>query len=107
MVNLSLIAGIFPDAWKTARVTPIFKEGLKTDPNNYRPISVLPLVSKLIERIVFNQLYQYLNNNYLLTDSQSGFRAMFSTETALLEATVNEWYWNTDNNLINGVIFLD
>ena len=83
-----------------------FKEDLKTDPNNYRPISVLPVVSKLIERVVFNQLYEYLNNNKLLTESQSGFRPMFSTETALLEAT-NEWLWNIDNNLLNGVIFLD
>ena len=46
------------------------------------------------------------NNNNLLTESQSGFRPMFSTETALLEAT-NEWLWNIDNNLLNGVIFLD
>ena len=49
---------------------------------NYRPVSVLPLVSKLIERVVFNQLYGYLNDNNLLTESQSGFRPMFSTETA-------------------------
>ena len=47
-----------------------------------------------------------LNNNNLLTESQSGFRPMFSTETALLEAT-NEWLWNIDNSLLNGVIFLD
>ena len=49
---------------------------------------------------------KYLNSNNLLTESQSGFRPMFSTETALLEAT-NEWLWNIDNNLLNGVIFLD
>jgi len=64
-------------------------------------------VSKLIERIVFYQLYEYLNSNYLLTETQSRFRPMFSTETALLEVT-NEWLWNIDNkHLINGVIFLD
>jgi len=57
-------------------------------------------------RVVLNQLYEYLNNNYLLTESQSGFRPMFSTETALLEMT-NEWLWNIDNSLLNGVIFLD
>ena len=55
---------------------------------------------------MFNQLYEYLNNNYLLTESQSGFRPMFSTETALLEVT-NEWLWNIDNKHLNGVIFLD
>ena len=56
IINLSFTTGIFPDAWKLARVSPVFKEGLKTDPNSYRPISVLPVVSKLIERVVFNQV---------------------------------------------------
>ena len=106
IINLSITTGIFPNAWKRARVSPIFKEDLRTDPNNYRPISVLPVVSKLIERVVFDQLYGYLNDNNLLTESQSGFRPMFSTETALLEAT-NEWLWNIVNNLLNGVMFPD
>ena len=63
-------------------------------------------MSKLVERIVFNQLYEYLSRNYLLTESQSGFRPMFSTETALLEMT-NQWLWKFDNKHLNGVIFLD
>ena len=106
VLNLSITTGIFPNAWKRARVSPVFKKDLQTDPNNNRPISVLPVVSKLIERVVFKQLYEYLNDNNLLTESQSGFRPMFSTKTALLEIT-NEWPWNIDNNLLNGVIFLD
>jgi len=89
IINQSITTGIFPYAWKRARVSPISKEDPRTDPNNYT-ISVVPVVSKLIERIVFNQLYEYLKNNNLLTESQSGFRPMFFTETALLEAT-NEW----------------
>ena len=60
IINQSITTGIFPNAWKRARVSSIFKEGRRTDPNNYRPISVLPVVSKLIERVVFNQLYEYL-----------------------------------------------
>ena len=83
IINISITTGIFPNSWKIAKVTPIFKEDAKTDPNNYRPISVLPVVSKLIEIIVFKQLYEYLYSNHLLTESQSGFRPMFSTETAL------------------------
>ena len=61
VINLSITTGIFPNSWKIAKVTPIFKEDAKTDPNNCRPISVLPVyvVSKLTERIVFNQLYKY------------------------------------------------
>ena len=49
IINQSIATGIFPKAWKRARVSPIFKEDLRNDPNNYRPISVLPVVSKLIE----------------------------------------------------------
>ena len=101
VLNLSITTGIFPNAWKRARVSPVFKKDLQTDPNNYRPISVLPVVSKLIERVVFKQLYEYLNDNNLLTESQSGFRPMFSAKTALLEIT-NEWPWNIDNNLLMG-----
>ena len=74
----------------------VLELGAKADPNNYRPISVLPVVSKLIERVVFNQLYDYLNENNLLTELQSGFRPRFSTETTLLEET-NEWIKNIDN----------
>ena len=84
----------------------IFKDSVKADPNNYRPIPVLPVVSKLIERFVFNQFYGYLNENNLLTESQYGFRPRFSTETTLLEET-NEWTNNIDKSLLNGVIFLD
>ena len=106
IINLSIRSGIFPDDWKIARVSPVFKEDINSDPNNYRPISVLPIVSKLIERIVFNQLYSFLVENDLLADSQHGFRPKHSTLTALLEAT-NEWYLNIDNDLLNGVLFLD
>lgn len=54
IINRYLTTGIFPDDWKVARVTPIYKDDNKTNPNNYRPISVLPIVSKRIERVVFN-----------------------------------------------------
>ena len=57
--NRSLTTGIFPDDWKVARVSPIYKDDIKTNPNNYRPTSVSPIVSKLIERVVFNQLYGF------------------------------------------------
>ena len=87
-------------------MSPIFKKGAKTYLNNYRPISVIPLVSKIFEKIIYDQLYAYLNNNALLNNCQSGFRSLHSTLTALLEAT-NNWSLNINNGVINGIIFID
>ena len=80
--NASLKTGVFPDEWKTAKVSPVFKNGAKNDRNNYRPISVLPVVSKVFEKIVFSQAYNYFMENNLLSEHQSGFRPLHSTESA-------------------------
>ena len=102
----SINTGIFPTEWKIARVTPIFKKGKKNDLNSYRPISVIANVAKILEKIVYEQLFSYFNDNNLLTSCQSGFRSFHSTLTALTEAT-NSWSVNIDNGLLNGVVFLD
>ena len=102
----SINTGIFPTERKIARVTPIFKKGKKNDLNNYRPISVIPTVAKIFEKLVYDQLFSYFNDNKLLTSHQSGFRSFHSTLTALTEAT-NTWAVNIDNGLLNGVVFLD
>ena len=101
----SINTGIFPTEWKLARVTPIFKKGKRDDPNNYRRISIIPTVAKIFEKIIYDQLCDYLNDNNLLTHCQSGFRSLHSTLTALIEAT-NSWSVNIDNGLVNGVIFI-
>ena len=106
MFNQSLLTGICPSDWRLAKVTPTFKNGSKTDLNNYRPISVIPAVAKIFEKIIYDQLYNYLNVNDLLTSCQSGFRSLHSTLTALLE-TSNNWCANVDKGLLNGVIFMD
>ena len=82
----------------------MFKKGSKRELGNYRPIPVLPLVSKLF--LIYRQLYDYLQDNSLLNTCQSGFRSMHSTLTALLETT-NNWSINIDNGLLNGVLFID
>ena len=97
-------AEIFPNEWKIAKVTPLIKKGSKRELGNYRPISVLPLVSKIFEKNIYHQLYDYLQENSLLNTYQSGFRSIHSTLTALLETT-NNWSINIDNGLLNGVLF--
>ncbi len=75
-------------------------------PGNYRPISVLPAISKIMERILYEQLYMYLTKSELLSDSQLGFRKFHSTATALLDCT-NEWYMNLDRKMFNLVVLID
>ena len=70
--------------WKLANVTPIFKKGDKQLIKNYRPISLLPICGKILEKLIFNQLYSYLNTNNLITKNQSGFRPGDSTTNQLL-----------------------
>ena len=96
--------GIFPQEWKESRVSPVYKSGARNDPSNYRPISVFPVIAKFFEKIVHEQLSEYLNNYNLLTPCQSGFPSLHSALTALVEAT-NSWSVNIDNGLVNGVVF--
>ena len=89
-----------------ARVTSIFKYGQRNLPENYRPISVLPVISKIMERILYDQLYNYLTKFKILSDCQFGFRKSHSITTALLDCT-NEWYVNLDKKLFNLVVLID
>ena len=66
LINLSLQTGSVPSAWKTAKVIPVFKNGNRTDTDNYRPISALPVMSKILERVVHKQLMDHLERNSLL-----------------------------------------
>ena len=104
--NQAIISSSFPDQWKVASVTPLFKNGQRNCPGNYRPTSVLPATSKIMERIMYNQLYNYLTKFGLLSNSQFGFRKSHATATALLDCT-NEWYINLDRKLFNLVVFID
>ena len=91
---------------KVAKVTPIFKKGEKSSISNYRPISVLPCFSKILERIMYNRLYNYFTANSILFNKQFGFRAGHSTEHALLELIDQICDSFNDKNYFLG-IFID
>ena len=104
--NQAITLSSFPDEWKMAKVVPLFKNGQRNIPGNYRPISVLPAISKIMERILYDQLYDYLTKFELLSDSQFGFRKFHSTASALLDCT-NDWYVNLDRKMFNLVVLID
>ena len=85
IINQSLNSGIFPDKLKVAKVTPIFKKGDKQIITNYRPISVLPVISKIFETVIHEQLSEYFVTNNLFSPQKYGFRKNLSTELAALE----------------------
>lgn len=106
IINQSLNTGIFPNKLKIAKVLPLFKKGENKLLENYRPISLLPCISKIFERIVFDQLYKYLDSNNLLCKNQYGFRKKHSTEMAALEL-IDRIYKELDNKEIPIAVFLD
>ena len=106
LFNTSIETSRFPDSWKVARVTPIFKDGDRADKSNYRPISVLPVISRLFEKLVTNQLYQYMNDNGHFSCGQSGFLRLHSTVTCLLKNT-DDWYNGMDLGKLVGLVFID
>ena len=87
LVNLSISLSLFPDDCKIAKLKPLYKKEAKTKPKNYRPISLLPLLSKIIERIIHNQTQEFLDKNNILYKYQSGFRKHYSTDTCLCYLT--------------------
>ena len=101
-----LETGIFPDQWKEANVTPVHKKNDKQIISNYRPISLLPILAKVFERIIFKNLYNYLTDNKLLTKNQSGFRPGDSCTNQLL-SLVHEIHESFDRNLEVRSIYLD
>ena len=104
--NQAITLSSFPDEWNVARVMPLYKNGQRSIPGNYRPISVLPAISKIMERILYDQLYNYLTKFELLSDSQFGFRKFHSTASALLDCT-HDWYVNLDRKMFNLVVLID
>ena len=104
--NFSIMSRAFPDDLKMAKVTPAFKGGDRDDLGNYRPISVLPTVARIFEKLVYDHMYAYFLNNDLLGDRQFGFRSLHSTALALSKVT-NTWLLNLDSGRMSSVVLLD
>ena len=88
IIHQSFTTGIFPDALKISKVIPIHKEGATDDLNNYRPISLLSIFDKIIEKLMHLRLYSFLQTHNILFEKQFGFRKNSSTSLALNEITV-------------------
>uniref|UniRef100_A0A8C5WCG1 Reverse transcriptase domain-containing protein n=1 Tax=Leptobrachium leishanense TaxID=445787 RepID=A0A8C5WCG1_9ANUR len=106
LINESLTTGYIPKLWKTARVVPIHKSGDNTLVSNYRPKSLLPAMSKILEKCVYTQLRDYSEYRNYLTPDQSGFRPNHSTTTALLKVC-NDIQAGMEQGNLTGAIFLD
>ncbi|MCG8113419.1 MAG: reverse transcriptase domain-containing protein [Candidatus Thiodiazotropha taylori] len=104
--NCSIQNSLFPDRWKDAKVSPLHKNGPCDDVNNYRPISVLPVLSKILEKHVHLSLMSYLNEHDFLHPTQSGFRSAHSCETALVNM-IDRWLQCLDNGQLVGVVLVD
>ena len=106
IINLSLQTGVVPTEWKIAKVTPIHKGGQSSSPDNYRPISVLPILSKILERAAQKQLSEYLETNNLLSSNQYGYRKRRSTQHATTLFT-DDIRKKADSGNLVGAVFVD
>ena len=106
LFNQSITNGKFPSKLKTANITPIHKSGNKNDVNNYRPISTLSIFSKIFETLMKRKLMSYLDKNKILSKSQYGFRAGYSTYHALSQFSTH-LYSSLDDKLSVLSIFID
>ena len=106
-INVSIECKFVLSDWKLSRVTPIYKgKGSKDDPSNYRPISVICHVAKIVEKIIQTQVMDYLDHHKLITLDQSAYLKMHNTQTSL-HRVVDDWLWNMNDGLFTSVCSLD
>ena len=103
---VKLTHGKYPSKPKISKVTPIYKCDCDTDPNNYRPISLLSVFNNIFEKLIYKRLIKFINKHNLLFDSQYGFRKEFSNHHAMLDK-VSSIQSNIDQKLFSCAIFID
>ena len=106
IINLSIRENIFPTTWKNAKIIPLHKKDEQTNPKNYRPVALLSIFSKILERAIFQQVVEYMEVNMLFHPSHHGFRHGHSTATALIEMQ-DIWMEAFDRNEITATVMLD
>ena len=106
IINQMITTGIFPDAFKVSKVTPIFKKGDCSLMSNYRPISLLPTISKIFERVIHDQMYEYFNEFNLLAEQQYGVRKKHSTEYAAIKL-IDHVSKQMENGKTPGNLYID
>ena len=106
IINLSIQSHQFPTTWKVAKIIPLFKKGDPLNPKNYRPVAILPILSKVLEKAVFLQIMDYMDSNQLLHPNHHGFRTGHSTTTCLIQL-YDTWVEAIDQGKYAGTCFLD
>ena len=106
IINLSIQQSTFPANFKIAKVVPLFKKDDKLDPKNYRPVAILPIFSKILERVIYLQVTEYFELNGLLHPNHHGYRSNHNTTTALLQM-YDSWVEASDRGEYSSVCFLD
>ena len=108
IVNLSITNSTFPNIWKHAKIIPLFKPGAKDQlsAKSYRPVALLPVVSKVLERVVFMQIVEYMDNNGLFHPNHHGFRSLHSCSTAMIQM-YDSWVEAVGRKEMAGVAMID
>ena len=106
IINLSITTGTFPNKWKVSKVVPLHKKDDILNPENYRPVSIIPVMSKILERVVFSQVLRYLKDNDLLNPNHHAYRDKHSTTTAMLQM-LDGWLQAVETGQMAGVCMLD
>ena len=107
MFNCSISNNVFPDDLKIGKISPIHKSSDRDNLNNYRPISVIPTIARVFERLLYDQVYIYLTENKLRGQQQFGFRLQLHSTALTLGKSTNQWLMNINNGKLNSVIFLN
>ena len=107
ILNLSIRSNKFPTRWKIAKVVPLYKsKGSKFESKNYRPVAILPILSKVLERAIFLQIVKYMDDNKFFNPSHHAYRSFHSTTTAMLQM-YDTWMESFEKGDLAGVCMVD